>query len=322
MGSASPPNPLSPSSAQRSKGSGGGPISRVPRSSRPDRARHGSYRAASFPVGARLLRYPSAALGLALVAVYLAAALLAGLVSPYSPLEQHVRDRLQGPNRQYVLGTDEFGRDVLSRLMHGATNSLGVAVVSVGLATVLGTALGMLAGYAGGLTDNAIMRVMDLFFAFPAILLALSVVSALGPGARNTILAIAIVYTPIFARVARGPVLALKAVEFVAAARAVGVGHARILLRHILPNAVAPLVVQVSLALSWAMLTEAALSYLGLGTRPPAPSWGGMLSDSRRLIEIAPWLAVFPGLAIMLGVLGFNLLGDGLRDALDPRLRR
>jgi peptide/nickel transport system permease protein len=269
----------------------------------------------------RLLRYPSAVIGLALVTAYLIIALFAGALAPYPPTEQHAPDRLQEPNAKYLLGTDEFGRDILSRLMHGATNSLRIALLAVALATLVGTVIGMLSGYAGGWTDNAVMRVMDLFFAFPAILLALSIVAALGPGANNTILAIAIVYTPIFARVARGPVLALKEMEFVSAARCIGSSHARILTRHILPNMVAPIIVQVSLALSWAMLTEAALSFLGLGTQPPQPSWGSMLSESRKMMEIAPWMAISPGLAIMLGVLGFNLLGDGLRDALDPRLK-
>lgn len=260
-------------------------------------------------------------MGLALVALYLIVALFAGVLAPYSPIEQRAPERLQEPSANHIFGTDEFGRDILSRLMHGATSSLRIALLAVSLATLLGTTIGMLSGYAGGIADNAIMRVMDLFFAFPAILLALSIVAALGPGANNTILAIAVVYTPIFARVARAPVLATKEMEFVSAARCVGASHFRILMRHILPNIVAPIIVQVSLALSWAMLTEAALSFLGLGTQPPQPSWGSMLSESRRMMEIAPWMAVSPGMAIMLGVLGFNLLGDGLRDALDPRLK-
>ena len=269
----------------------------------------------------RFLRYRSSQIGLALVLIYIVVALFAGIIAPYSPIEQHAKDRLQEPNANYLLGTDEFGRDILSRLMHGATNSLRIAVISVTVACLLGATLGMTSGYFGGLFDNAMMRVMDLFFAFPAILLALTIVAALGPGAVNTILAISVVYTPIFARVARGPVLLLKSTEFVQAAHAIGSRHPRILLRHILPNALAPIIVQITLALSWAMLTEAGLSFLGLGTIPPAPSWGSMLSESRKMMEIAPWMAVFPGLAIMLGVLGFNLLGDGLRDALDPRLR-
>jgi len=269
----------------------------------------------------RFLRYRSSQIGLALVLIYVTVALFAGVLAPYSPIEQHAKDRLQEPNPNYLLGTDEFGRDILSRLMHGATNSLRIALMSVTLACLLGATLGMTSGYIGGVFDNAMMRVMDLFFAFPAILLALTIVAALGPGAFNTILAISVVYTPIFARVARGPVLSLKNMEFVQAAQAIGTRHPRILLRHVLPNALAPIIVQITLALSWAMLTEAGLSFLGLGTIPPAPSWGSMLSESRKMMEIAPWMAVFPGLAIMLGVLGFNMLGDGLRDALDPRLR-
>jgi peptide/nickel transport system permease protein len=269
----------------------------------------------------RFIRYRSSQIGLALVLIYIIVALFASVLAPYSPIEQHAKDRLQEPNANYWLGTDEFGRDILSRLMHGATNSLRIAIISVAIACLVGSALGMIAGYVGGVFDNAMMRVMDLFFAFPAILLALTIVAALGPGAINTILAIAVVYTPIFARVARAPVLSLKTTEFVQAAQAIGARHPHILLRHILPNALAPIIVQITLALSWAMLTEAGLSFLGLGTIPPAPSWGSMLSESRKMMEIAPWMAIFPGLAIMLGVLGFNLLGDGLRDALDPRLR-
>lgn len=269
----------------------------------------------------QLLHFPSARIGIALVSIYVVVAIFANVIAPYSPIEQHAKDRMLAPNAAYWLGTDEFGRDILSRLMHGATNSLRVALGSVTLACTLGTLLGMIAGYASGMLDHVIMRVMDLFFAFPAILLALTIVAALGPGTDNAILAIAVVYTPIFARVARGPVLSLKQMEFVDAARATGNRSGRILLRHILPNAVAPIIVQISLALSWAMLTEAGLSFLGLGTIPPTPSWGSMLSDSRKMMEIAPWMAIFPGLAIMFGVLGFNLLGDGLRDALDPRLK-
>lgn len=270
----------------------------------------------------RLLRNRSGAIGLALIVVFLASALAGALaVSPYPPFEQHVRDRLQGPSDRYLLGTDEFGRDVFSRIVRGATNSLRIALLAVALAGAAGTLLGTVAGYVGGTVDNAIMRVMDLFFAFPAILLAMAIVAALGPGANNTVLAIAVVYTPIFARVARGPVLAIKATEFVTAARAIGARDGRILGRHIFPNITAPIIVQVSLALSWAILTEAGLSFLGLGAQPPEPSWGSMLSEARLLLEMAPWMAVFPGLAIMLCVLGFNLLGDGLRDVLDPRLR-
>lgn len=262
-------------------------------------------------------------MGLLLIVAFLVTSLLGAVgATPYPPLEQHAADRLQGPSSSYWLGTDLFGRDLTSRVMKGGANSLRVAVLSVTLASTLGTLLGITAGYAGGLTDNIIMRTMDIFFAFPTLLLALLVVVVLGPGLDNTIFAIAVVYTPIFARVSRGPVLSLKEMEFVTAARCLGISELRILFRHVLPNAIAPLIVQVSLALSWALITEAGLSFLGLGTQPPEPSWGLMLSESRSLAEIAPWLMAFPGLAIMLGVLGFNLLGDGLRDVLDPRTSR
>lgn len=280
-------------------------------------------RAGSRPRPVRqMLRTASGAIGACIVAVYLIVALMGALgLTPYSPLEQNRIDRLQGPSRAHLMGTDLLGRDVFSRVIKGGTNSLIVVSLSVLLASTIGTAIGVVSAYSGGFVDNAAMRVMDVFFAFPAILLALLVVTVLGAGTRTTVLAIALVYTPIFSRVARGPVLALKRAEFVEAARSIGMGRWRILLRHILPNTLAPIIVQVSLALSWALLTEAALSFLGLGTPPPEPSWGQMLSESTGIAEIAPWLLIFPGAAIMLSVLGFNLLGDSLRDALDPRLR-
>lgn len=270
----------------------------------------------------RLLKNPSGGLGAALIALFLVVAVCGALgLTPYPPDKPAPRDRLQAPTPAHLLGTDLFGRDVASRLMQGAGNSLYVAVSAVTFATLLGTLIGVLAGFVDGLTDIVTMRVMDVFFAFPALLLALVIVSILGTGINNAIIAIAIVYTPIFARVARGPVLSLKEMEFVLAARCVGMADHRVLLRHILPNMIAPLIVQVSLALSWALLTEASLSFLGLGTQPPQASWGVMLSEGRTIAERAPWLIFFPGVAIVLGVLGFNLLGDGLRDTLDPRLR-
>ncbi|NLX09976.1 MAG: ABC transporter permease [Chloroflexi bacterium] len=269
----------------------------------------------------RLLRSRSGAVGILLITFYLVVGLLGALgLTPFPPTEQHP-ERLQEPDSTYIMGTDLHGRDIASRIMDGATNSLRVALLSVALAGTAGTLIGTFSGYVGGLLDNVIMRIMDVFFAFPAILLALLVVVVLGPGLTNTTLAIAIVYMPIFARVARGPALAVREMEFVTAARCIGIPHWRILLLHVLPNTLAPLIVQVSLALSWSLLTEAGLSFLGLGTRPPQASWGVMLSESRGISEIAPWLMIYPGLAIMLGVLGFNLLGDGLRDTLDPRLR-
>ncbi|HEX7022075.1 MAG TPA: ABC transporter permease [Trueperaceae bacterium] len=269
-----------------------------------------------------LLANPSGAVGLALVALFLLVALAAAAgLTPYPPREQHAIDRLQAPSAHYLMGTDLFGRDLASRVMEGAKNSLYVAAASVLLSSLAGIGLGMLSGYLGGRADQVIMRIMDVFFAFPALLLALLAITVLGPGTNNAIFAIALVYTPIFARVARGPVLAVKELEFVQAGRGLGAGAGRLLLRHILPNTLAPLIVQISLALSWALLTEASLSFLGLGMQPPAASWGVMLAESRGLAERAPWLMAFPGLAIVLGVLGFNLLGDGLRDVLDPRMR-
>ncbi len=269
----------------------------------------------------RLFRHRSGLIGLFIVAVYLFIAVASPWITPYSPLAQHVKDRLQPPNSTYIFGTDEFGRDILSRLMAGASNSLRVAVVSVVVSGFLGTLAGLLSGFLGGWFENILMRLMDLIFAFPAILLALAISAALGPGESNTILAISIVYMPIFARVARGSALQLKEMEFIEASRSLGASKFRLMLQHVVPNSLTPTIVQISLALSWAILTEASLSFLGLGTVPPAPSWGLMLSDSRTLMELAPWMAIAPGMAIMGGILGFNLLGDGLRDVLDPRLR-
>jgi len=268
----------------------------------------------------RLLRNWSGLIGLILVVIYVTVAIFAESLAPFPPNEQHPADRLQPPGPVYRLGTDEFGRDLLSRLIFGARNSLTVSLSSVLAATLTGVAIGVVAGYAGGITDNAIMRVVDILFAFPAILLALFIAAALGPGQRNTVIAIAVVYLPIFARVGRAAVLDIKDREFVDASRSLGAGHLRIVGRHILPNATAPIIVQVSLALSWAILTEASLSFLGLGVIPPAPSWGGMLSESRVLMELAPWTVFMPGIAIMVAILGFNLLGDGLRDVFDPKM--
>jgi peptide/nickel transport system permease protein len=206
--------------------------------------------------------------------------------------------------------------------MVGIRQSFVIAFLSVAISGVAGTLIGLVAAWWGGLWDGALMRVMDVFLAFPAILLALLIIAVLGPGTLTSVLAIAVVYSPIFARIARGPALSLKSREFVDAARSFGSSQAYILTRHLLLNLVAPLTVQVTLALAWALLTEAGLSFLGLGTQPPEPSLGLMLSDSRNLMENAPWLMVFPGITIMLGILGFNLLGDALRDIVDPRTRR
>jgi peptide/nickel transport system permease protein len=268
-----------------------------------------------------ILRDRAALAGFLIVGTFLVVGAAADRLPLASPLRMVPQDRMAGPSWALPLGADVFGRDLLARLVYGARLSLEVAFASVLAALAVGSALGLLAGYAGGRTDQALMRVMDVFFSFPAVLLALGIVAALGPHPANVMLAIAVVYTPIFARVVRGPVLALKEREFVEASRALGAPAGRIVGRHILPNLASVLVVQTSIALSWAILTEASLSFLGLSAQPPTPSWGAMLNEGRQNLELAPHLAVFPGLAIMLAVLGFNLLGDGLRDALDPRKR-
>ena len=269
---------------------------------------------------AGIAREPVALVGLVMVAVYAAVALGVGFLPLHDPLQVSA-DRLAAPTAAFPFGTDALGRDLFSRVLFGARLSMQVAVLSVAAATIVGGILGLVSGYLGGIADLVIGRVMDVFFAFPAILLALGIVAALGPDTRNVIIAIAVVYTPIFMRVVRGPVLALVVRDFVEAARAIGATRSRIIGRHIVPNLLSTLIVPVSLALSWAVLTEGALSFLGLSAQPPAPSWGVMLNEGRQYLEFATHLAIFPGLAIMMAVLGFNLLGDGLRDALDPQRR-
>lgn len=269
----------------------------------------------------RFVRNAVAPVGLFVVATSVGVALLAPAVAPHDIRTMRPQDALHPPGAGYLFGTDEFGRDVFSRVLLGARVSLAVAFLSVLTALLLGTTLGLTAGFYGGWWDAVAMRVMDVLFAFPAILLAIALMAVLGTRLVNLVLAIGIVYTPQFARVARAAALAVRGMEFVDAARALGLGNARIIRRHLIPNVLAPITVQVSLSLSLAILSESALSFLGLGTQPPTPSWGNMLSEGRQFLELAPWNAVFPGLAIMVAVLGFNLLGDGLRDLLDPRLR-
>lgn len=271
--------------------------------------------------GVQWSQYPLTVLGGALVGAYVLTAILAPWVAPHDPVQMFPDVALAGPSSRFPFGTDEFGRCVLSRVLHGARVSLFVAAVSVLVALALGTTVGVLAGTRGGRLDNVLMRVMDVVFAFPSVLLALFVVAVLGPAAEHVVLAIGLVYTPQFARVSRAAVLSVRHLDYVEAARALGASELRIVWRHILPNISAPLTVQVSVTLSLAILTESALSFLGLGTQPPWPSWGSMLSAGRRFMELAPWVAVFPGAAIMGIVLGFNLLGDGLQELLDPRMR-
>jgi len=269
----------------------------------------------------RLLRNRIGFIGFVLCVLVLGAALFAPLLATHAPGAQSIRARFQGPSPQHFLGTDNFGRDLYSRILFGYRTSIGTAVGAVALATLVGGLAGLLAAYFGGWTDRAIMRAMDVLLAFPIILLAIAVLAVLGPGSFNTGLAIGIVYTPIFARLARGPALTVLAWDYVAAARALGAGPLRIVVRHVLPNIAAPLLVQITLSLSTAILVEASLSFLGLGTQPPTPSLGLMLSDSRDYLLLSPWTSVFSGLAILLASFGFNLFGDGLRDLLDPALR-
>jgi len=278
-------------------------------------------RAAGWRRALRPLRNGLVVFGVGIVAAMLALAALADVVAPYDPTEMKMIDALKAPSVAHPFGTDRFGRDVLSRTIHGSRIALGVAVSSIAIAFVTGTALGLVAGYVGGWPDLAIGRLMDVLFSFPTLILAIAIAAMLGPGLNNAVLAIAVVYAPLFSRVARGPVIAEREREHVLAALGLGAGTARIVVRHILPNVLAPLIVQGSVSLAFAILTEASLSYLGLGTQPPDPSWGTMLNEGRSYLETAPWMSVFPGLAIMLAVLGFNLLGDGLRAVLDPQLR-
>lgn len=240
-------------------------------------------------------------------------------ILPHDPIAQHPADRLQGPSARYWFGTDQFGRDIAARTAFGVWSSLRVAVVSVAIASVLGSILGISAGFFRGWVDQVVGRFVDILFAFPAILLALAVVTALGSGWQNTAVAIAVVYTPIFARVSRGPTLSVGASEYIKAQRVLGIPLPRTLLRHVLPNVAAPIVVQVTLALSWAILTESSLSFLGLGTQPPAASLGLMVSDARNTVTTAWWTLTFPALGIVIAVIALNLLGDGVRGALDPR---
>jgi peptide/nickel transport system permease protein len=246
-------------------------------------------------------------------------AALAGLLAPVAPDEQNFDLLETPPGRQAWMGTDRLGRDVLSRVIHGSRISLYVATVSIGSAMLIGGALGLTAGYLGGRWDNLVSRVMDVFFSVPGLLLSVGIAAMRGPGVNSAVIAIAIVYTPIFARVMRGPVLAEREKEYVEAVRALGAGRTKVALRHVLPNVLSPFVVQGTVAFSQAILIEASLSYLGLSAQPPTPSWGNMLNEGRTYLETAPWISVFPGLAIMTAVLAFNLLGDGLRDVLDPR---
>jgi len=266
----------------------------------------------------RVLRNALVALGAVTALVIIASAVFAPAIVPHPPDEQNFDLIESAPSAKALFGTDRFGRDVLSRVIFGARISLYVALTSITVSMLVGGALGLSAGYLGGVWDNAVNRVMDVLFSIPGLLLAVGVAAMRGPGVNSAVFAIAIVYTPIFARVMRGPVLAEREKEYVEAVRALGATRLVVAVKHILPNVLSPFVVQGTVALSQAILIEASLSYLGLSAQPPTPSWGNMLNEGRTYLETAPWISVFPGIAIMVTVLAFNLIGDGLRDILDP----
>jgi peptide/nickel transport system permease protein len=266
------------------------------------------------------IRNRLAFLGLIIVVLVLVVASLAPWIQIHDPLQQSVSSRLHTPDLEHLFGTDHLGRDVWARIAHGARIALMVGIIAVGIGIIFGVPLGAIAGYYRGRIDEVIMRCMDALLAFPPILLALAMVAMLGTSLGNTMIAIGVVYIPRFARVTRGSVLVEREKEYVEASKMVGETNLSILFRQILPNTLSPMIVQITVFIAYAILTEAALSFLGLGIQPPNPSWGSMLNEARTYIESDPYLAIVPGLAISLTVLGFNLLGDGLRDILDPRL--
>jgi len=258
--------------------------------------------------------------GGAMVMMLICAALFGNYFAPYDPLEMNYEDAFQGPSNKHFLGADRFGRDQLSRVIMGSQVSMTVSFGAVAIATILGIIIGMISGYFGGRVDSIIMRLLDVLFAFPTLLLALAAVAAFGPNLLNLLMIIGVIYSARFARIVRGSVLSVKERDFIEGVRSVGARDTSIMSKFILPNVLSPIIVQATFSLSHAIMTEAGLSFLGLGTQPPRPSWGLMLNEAREFMEMAPWLAVFPGVAIIFAVLAFNFLGDALRDALDPRL--
>lgn len=270
----------------------------------------------------RLRRHRLAMFGAVILLITVFLAVFGPSILTYDPNTMDFNARFAPPSVEHIFGTDDFGRDTFTRIAYGARVSLQVGIIAVGLAATVGTLLGMIAGYGSRLLDEVIMRAMDVLYAFPAILLAIAILAALGKGVGNAMIAIGIVYIPIFARIARGAVLSVKNEEFILAAHTLGANDNRILFRHILPNILSPIIVETTLSLAFAILAEASLSFFGLGTQPPDPSWGRMLSEGRSYFRQSAWMGIFPGLAIMLTVMGFNFLGDGLRDALDPRLKK
>ncbi|WP_374703414.1 ABC transporter permease [Bacillus sp. Marseille-P3661] len=259
--------------------------------------------------------------GFIVIMTFIVLSLTAPFVSPYDPYEMNPGQMLSAPSGEHLFGTDQFGRDIFSRIIYGTQISLKVGLISVGISLICGVIIGIVAAYYGRWVDGLLSRITDVMFAFPDILLALVIMAILGPSLTNLMIAIGIVYTPTFARIARGSVLQIKDSLYIEAARSMGVSNIKIMLRHILPNTLAPIIVQVTLSFAFAILSEAALSFLGLGVSPDTPSWGIMLSEAKDWMEMAWWSAVFPGIAITLAVFSFNVLGDGVRDALDPRLK-
>ena len=258
--------------------------------------------------------------GLAVSAIVIFCAIFADVISPYDPNLQDYTAFTAPPSAEHLLGTDDLGRDVLSRIIHGTRVSLQVGIIAVGIAVTLGVTLGLVSGYSGGWVDDVIMRLIDAVQAFPGLILALAITAALGPGIGNAMIAIGFVSTPGFARLTRGQTLSVRERDFVAAARVLGISPLRIMFRHIWPNVTAPIIVQATLMMASAIVTEASLSFLGVGVKPPTPSWGAMLRTGSQYLEVAPWIGIAPGVAIFLTVLAFNFVGDGLRRALDPRL--
>jgi len=274
-----------------------------------------------FEAWKQLLKNKAAMVGLGIIGLLILTAVFAPLLAPYNPIETKILFRLQAPSADHLLGTDDLGRDILSRIIYGSRISLQVGLISVGIALVFGVGSGVVAGYYGGKVDMLIMRFMDIMLAFPSILLAIAIMAILGPQLSNAMLAIGIVNLPRFARIVRSSVLTVKEEEYISAAKSLGASDLRIMLKHLLPNCLAPLIVQSTLSIAGAILEAASLSFLGLGAQPPTPEWGAMLSAGRASLQIAPWVVAFPGLAIAITVLGFNLFGDGLRDALDPKMK-
>ncbi len=277
----------------------------------------------AVPEGAllRALRRPGARIGLGIAALLLVLTVAAPWVAPYDPYDQDLSSALSPPSADHLFGADQYGRDILSRVIYGTRTALIAIIVADGLAVVVGGAFGLVAGFAGGRVDTAVMRLTDVLLAFPYLLLALIIVAALGPSLTNSILAIGIIYTPQYARLMRGQVLAVQSADFVWAARSVGARPLRVMLRHVLPNSLSPVVVMATLQAGSVVVETAGLSFLGLGAQPPSPDWGALLADGHSYFLTAWWIATFPGLAIFVVVVGFNLVGDALRDQLDPRRR-